>query len=132
VRIRGVYAAQECPLECSLASRCHHLLKTFWNGWNGVRGWRDRQLPDGTIIWTSPTGHTYTTYPGSLHLFPKLCEPTATLWTGQPPAVETRGDRGVMMPKRRHTRAHHTAKAIAAERRLNDAHVAERNQPPPF
>ena len=26
-----------------------------------------------------------------------------------------------MMPRRRHTRAHNTAKAIAAERRLNDA-----------
>ena len=38
------------------------LLKTFWNG---AKGWRDRQLPDGTIIWTHPTGHTYTTYPGS-------------------------------------------------------------------
>jgi len=37
-----------------------------------------------------------------------------------------------MMPKRRHTRAHTTATAIAAERRLNDAHVAQRNKPPPF
>jgi hypothetical protein len=30
--------------KCSSASRCHHLLKTFW-------GWRDKQLPDGTVIW---------------------------------------------------------------------------------
>jgi hypothetical protein len=37
-----------------------------------------------------------------------------------------------MMPKRRHTRAHTTAQAITAGRRLNDAHVAERNKPPPF
>jgi Domain of unknown function (DUF222) len=109
--------------------RFHHLLKTFWNG---IGGWRDRQLPDGTVIWTSPTGHTYTTHPGSKHLFPTLCEPTGTLWTGEPPAIETTGDRGVMMPKRRHTRAHNTAKAIDAERRLNDATVAERNRPPPF
>ena len=40
------------------------------------------------------------------------------------------------MPKRRHTRAHNTAKAIAAERRLNDTYaaetIAERNKPPPF
>jgi hypothetical protein len=28
--------------------------------------------------------------------------------------------------------AHNTAKAIAVERRLNDALVAERNKPPPF
>jgi hypothetical protein len=121
------------PSNLKCLCRFHHLLKTFWNG---VRGWRDRQLPDGTIIWTSPTGHTYTTYPGSKHLFPTLCEPTATLWAGEPPTVESRDDRGVMMPKRRHTRAHNTAKAIAAERRLNDTLVAElltqRNKPPPF
>ena len=63
---------------------------------------------------------------------PELCAPTATLWTGEPPTIEPTGDRGAMMPKRRHTRAHNTAKAKAAERRLNDAHVAERNKPPPF
>jgi hypothetical protein len=28
--------------------RIHHLLKTFWR-------WRDQQLPDGTVIWTSPS-----------------------------------------------------------------------------
>ena len=28
--------------------RRHHLLKTFW-------GWRDQQLRDGTVVWTSPT-----------------------------------------------------------------------------
>jgi Domain of unknown function (DUF222) len=117
------------PSNLKCLCRFHHLLKTFWNG---VRGWRDRQLPDGTVIWTSPTGHTYTTYPGSRHLFPKLCEPTATLWDGEPPFVASSGDRGVMMPKRRNTRAHNTTRAIAAERRLNDAHVAERNKPPPF
>ena len=97
-----------------------------------MKGWRDRQLPDGTIEWPSPTGHTYTTYPGSRHLFPQLCEPTATLWTGEPPTIDTTADRGAMMPKRRHTRTHTTAKAIAAERRLNDDYVAERNKRPPF
>jgi hypothetical protein len=91
-----------------------------------------RSFTDGTVIWTSPTGHTYTTYPGSKHLFPTLCEPTGTLWNGEPPSPGTNGDRGVMMPKRRHTRAYNTSKAINAERRLNDALVAERNRPPPF
>ena len=75
-------------------------------------------MPVGTIIWTSPTGHTYTTYPGSKHLFPTLCAPAATLWSGEPPTANQTGDRGEMMPKRRHTRAHNTAKAITAERRL--------------
>src|SRR5271166_5059245 len=59
------------------ASRCHHLLKTFC-------GWRDQQLPDGTIIWRLPDGHTYVTTPGSALLFPRLCAPT-----GDPPALPT-------------------------------------------
>ena len=80
---------------------------------------------------TAPTGHTYTTHPGSKLLFATLCLPTLAL-PPPPPAPEPRGDRGVMMPKRRHTRAHNRQHAIAAERRLNDAHVAERNKPPPF
>ena len=84
------------------------------------------------MVWIAPTGHTYTTYPGSKHLFPTLCEPTGTLWTGEPPTVDTIGDRGVMMPQRRHTRGQDTSPADAAERRLNDALVAERNRPPPF
>ena len=33
--------------------RTHHLLKTFWGG---PDGWADRQLPDGTVIWTAPGG----------------------------------------------------------------------------
>jgi hypothetical protein len=47
----------------------HHLLKTFWTGW------RDEQLPDGTVIWTSPSGQKYLTRPGSRLLFPALCLP---------------------------------------------------------
>lgn len=117
------------PSNLKCLCRFHHLLKTFYCG---PGGWRDRQLPDGTVDWTSPTGHTYVTHPGSRHLFPQLCEPTATLWSGDPPVLEPTGGRGAMMPQRRHTRAHTTAKAIAAERRLNDDHVAERNKPPPF
>ena len=84
------------------------------------------------ITLQSLTGHTYTTHPGSVALFPSLCAPAATLWTADPPTADTTGDRGEMMPKRRNTRAHNTAKAITTERRLNDAHVAERNKPPPF
>ena len=42
----------------------------------------------------------------------------------QPPTIDTTGDRGVMMPKRRHTRAHNTTQAITAERRLNQTYAA--------
>lgn len=47
------------PSNLKCLCRKHHLLKTFWTGW------RDVQLPDGTIIWTAPNGHTYTTHPDS-------------------------------------------------------------------
>jgi hypothetical protein len=102
--------------------RLHHLIKTFWGG---PDGWRDRQLPDGTVIWTSPTGHTYTTYPGSRLLFPSLCRPTATVWTGDPPTPSAACDaRAVMMPRRRRSRAQDRARRILAERRLNAAELA--------
>ena len=105
--------------------RFHHLLKTFWGGW------ADRQLPDGTVIWMSPTGHTYTTHPGSALLFPALCLPTGELGVHEyAPRVEH--NRGAAMPKRKRTRAEGRARRIEAERRLNDDYVAERNKPPPF
>jgi hypothetical protein len=90
--------------------RRHHLLKTFW-------GWSDQQLPDGTVIWTSPAGPTYVTTPGSALLFPSLCAPTATL-----DAIPDRphcADRTALMPKRRRTRAQNRAHYIATERRRN-------------
>lgn len=40
--------------------RFHQLLKTFWAG---ALGWHDRQHPDGTVEWRSPTGHAYRTEP---------------------------------------------------------------------
>jgi len=44
--------------------RQHHRLKTFG-------GWRDTQLSDGTVIWTSPAGRTYRTSPAGGDLFPQ-------------------------------------------------------------
>lgn len=103
--------------------RKHHLLKTFWAGWG------DKQHPDGSIVWTSPTGHTYTTQPGSRLLIPRWNVTTATLPppVGQPPPTI-----GIMMPTRRRTRAAQRAYRITAERKLNDARVTERSRPPPF
>ena len=64
--IGSVYAAHEDSLECLLASRHHHLLKTFYVG---AGGWSERQLPDGTLILTAPTGHVYATMPGGAQFF---------------------------------------------------------------
>jgi hypothetical protein len=93
--------------------RTHHLAKTFW-------GWRDRQLPDGTIILSSPAGKTYVTTPGSALLFPSLCVPTGDLPSPQPSSqTDYCGERTAMMPKRRRTRAQDRAHRVAAERRQN-------------
>jgi hypothetical protein len=107
-----------------LLCRIHHLLKTFYAGPNG---WRDRQEPDGTVIWTSPTGHTYTTKPGGSLFFPALAIPTGTpeLPTTMPPPGENRGEnRGLMMPARRRTRAEDRAARISWERGINEARIA--------
>lgn len=98
-------------LERTSASRCHHLLKTFW-------GWRDYQLPDGTVIWTLPDGQTYVTLPGSALLFPTLCAPTGAAPKAKPTG-ERCGDRTAMMPLRTKTRAQNRAHRIATERRHN-------------
>jgi len=112
------------------------LIKTFW-------GWQDQQLPDGTLIWTSQSGQTYVTTPGSAFLFPSLCVPTAALVPPDPACAQRRSvDREAMMPKRRRTRAQNRASYIAAERRQNQRvrlrNVEERlpivanDEPPPF
>ncbi|CAN5672419.1 HNH endonuclease signature motif containing protein [soil metagenome] len=106
--------------------RTHHLLKTFWNG---TDGWTDVQYPDGTITWTAPTGHTYTTKPGSWLLHPDwntTTPPPAN--TGPPPASDTNPGRNLKMPKRKRTREQDRAYRIQAERELN---AALRSKPPP-
>ena len=120
------------PLKGSSWIRWHHLLKTFWAG---AHGWKDRQLLDGAVIWTAPTGKTYTTHPGSRLLLPTWHASTtapSALTRTPAAAVSTFGNRGAIMPQRRRTRAAETARRIRAERALNDALVAERNKPPPF
>ena len=86
------------PSNLKCLCRLHHLMKTFW-------GWRDQQLPDGTVIWTLPDGHTYVTTPGSALLFPGLCAPTGDLPPRTTAGAERCGDRTAMMPLRtRHPR----------------------------
>jgi hypothetical protein len=52
--------------------RQHHRLKTFHGGPNG---WRDVQLPDGTVVLTSPTGRVYCNTPAGADLFPQMRPP---------------------------------------------------------
>ncbi|WP_165605369.1 HNH endonuclease signature motif containing protein, partial [Mycolicibacterium canariasense] len=107
------------PGNLSAKCRTHHLLKTFG-------GWTDRQHPDGTHTWTSPTGHAYTTVPLTRILFPDRVIPTLA-----PPAqaVTTTSDRHLAMPRRRRTRTETRTARIIAMRRLNQDTYAE---PPPF
>jgi hypothetical protein len=107
--------------------RTHHLVKTFW-------GWRDRQLPDGTVILTSPSGRTYVTTPGSALLFPSLCLSTGGLPAAEAdPPLEYCGDRTAMMPKRRRTRAQDRATRINTERRHNrEARLARHTENPSY
>jgi hypothetical protein len=127
------------PSNLKLLCRIHHLLKTFYCGPNG---WLDRQEPDGTVIWTSPTGHTHTTKPGGSLFFPVLALPTdkLVLPSSIPPPT---AHRGLMMPTRQRTRAEDRAARISYERGINEARIAaeaaERakrlaacNDPPPF
>lgn len=90
------------------------MLKTFW-------GWREEQLPDGSVIWRLPTGHSYVTTPGSALLFPSLCAPTAALpaAAADPAAQDYCAERTAMMPRRRRTRAQDRATRIATERHHN-------------
>ena len=106
------------PSNLKILCRKHHLLKTFWVGW------RDQQRPDGTVIWTSPTGHTYTTRPGIRLLFPALCLPTGDLPTPDPTPAGSPA-RGLAMPTRRRARAHDRAHRINTERNNNTQHITE-------
>lgn len=107
------------------------MLKTFWCGRDG---WRDEQLPDGTLILTSPTGQTYVTTPGSALLFPSLCHATGGMPAPEAdPPADYCAERTAMMPKRRRTRAKDRAYRIATERNHNrQARLTRQNTCPSY
>jgi Domain of unknown function (DUF222) len=128
------------PSNLKCVCRKHHLLKTFW-------GWRDKQLPDGTVIWTLPSGQTYVTSPGSAILFPALTVPTGDLPESVATFNDRCGERTAMMPTRRRTRAQQRSQRITAERNRNrndrlarqrayryarGAPFGDPDEPPPF
>ncbi len=127
------------PSNTKLYCRIHHLIKTFYTG---VGGWTDQQLPDGTIILTAPTGHTYTTEPHGAAMFGALGADTGELDIA-PHIVPRDTDRSVMMPRRKQTREQDRRDRINAERRERTELIAEEErqrqawlaanyQPPPF
>jgi len=90
----------------------------------------DRQWPDGTVIWTSPSGRVSTTKPGGALFFPQLAIPTEELTLPTATSPPNGPGRTLMMPMRRHTRAQERAARITWERGLNAARAAA--DPPPF
>jgi hypothetical protein len=99
------------------------------------------QAVAGTLIWTAPTGHTYTTTPGGAIFFPQLALPTGELVI--PNTEPPDRDRGLMMPRRKRPREKDRQYRIAAERRINEIRIAEarrrrqawlaaNDKPPPF
>lgn len=106
------------PGDLKCYCRKHHLIKTFHDGWS------DEQLADGTVVVTTPTGHTYTTKPAITLLFPRWNVSTPAPPGTAPPPGEYRT---MMMPRRKRTRTQATADRIKAERAQ---HI--RDDPPPF
>jgi hypothetical protein len=79
--------------------RHHHRVKTFHDG---LDGWRDEQLPDGTVVLTSPTGRVYRNTPAGAELFPQMRGPCA-----EP------------VPRRHNRRREKLARTALARRKLN-------------
>lgn len=85
--------------------RFHHRMKTFG-------GWSDRQLLDGTVIWTSPVGAVFETKPGSADVIPELADSLS--------ATEQRP-----LPQRCQPRARRRAAQVARTRRDNPSRRAD-------
>jgi hypothetical protein len=88
---------QTVPWNLACYCREHHRLKTFHGG---LGGWRDQQLPDGTIVWTSPTGRVYRTTPGGPELFPQM-RPACS--TPKPRKRSRSKDKAMRIARARHT-----------------------------
>lgn len=112
------------PSNLALLCRAHHLVKTFWMGQKGQKGWGEEQYSDGTIVWISPSGRRYTTTPSGALFFPQSDLATADIILQERRARQdsvSGPGRTLMMPTRRRTRAAERAARIQWERGLNEA-----------
>jgi len=114
------------PSNLKCYCRVHHLVKTFLSG---LGGWSERQHPDATITFRSPSGRTYTTKPGGALFFPQLATPTGTLIIPEQPPP-TNAHKILKMPRRTRTRAAARTARIESERALRRADIQA--NPPPF
>lgn len=108
------------PSNLKCLCRAHHLLKTFHDGWT------DTQLAGGTIVWTSPTGHVYTTEPEGGHWFTGLGDPT-----GEPsltPEKPATLNRCLKMPTRTRPRHDDRTRRITTERSANRARLEQQER----
>ena len=123
------------PSDLKHYCRVHHLIKTFHSGWT------EQQMPDGTIILTAPTGHTYATEAHGAAMFPTLAQSTGEL--PLPTLDEPSRYRRAMMPRRKQTREQdrrdrinqerrQRTELIAEEERQRQAWLAANYEPPPF
>jgi hypothetical protein len=113
---------------CNNNCKCkkHHLVKTFWSG---EGGWAEQQLPDGTLLTTSPAGVTYRTRPGAALYFPGW-DVTTPPHTGPPPKGVKPPGNDLESFKRKRTRGQDRERRINAERERNAAWIAV--NPPRF
>ncbi len=128
------------PSNLGLRCRTHHLLKTFWTG---EHGWAEKQYSDGRIMFTSPSGRTYTTTPSGALFFPQLGVSTGQIiLEDRHPNTTAEAGRTQMMPTRQRSRAEERQARINWERGLNEARLAALEEeraareiaagPPPF
>jgi hypothetical protein len=80
-----------------------------------------KQLPDGTIVWTSPTGRTYRTTPSGFDLFPQLHQACAA----PPPTKRNRSDEKAKRIARARDKLREQRPVNAETRRINYARKKE-------
>ncbi|WP_234788938.1 HNH endonuclease signature motif containing protein [Mycolicibacterium iranicum] len=94
------------PWNLACYCREHHRHKTHDDGW------RDQQLADGTIIWTSPSGRTLRTELGGAALWPALATPRSPEERKRVAAARKR------LHQQRHTSTHNRYRNQAAKEEI--------------